>query len=77
MSEIYACGDWSTMPNITQKNRYSAESDGGDFWTGRYWSRQAKTYYVVDNYDFNVDRIECETMNEARKLTDQMNKNSS
>jgi len=51
--------------------RYYPEADGGDFWTGHYWSRNPKTYYVVD--ELGGDPIDCESWVEAKKLAKRLN----
>lgn len=52
--------------------RFYHKSDGGDFWTGRYWSRQPKTHYVVDGV--TMDRVaDCKTKREARKVAAYLN----
>lgn len=51
--------------------KWYAESDGGDCWTGTYWSRQPKTYYVVNNQD--EERIDCESMADAKSLAFELN----
>lgn len=46
--------------------QYYAESDGGGFWAGHYWSEQPKTFYVVNSEA--QERIECESMSRAEEL---------
>lgn len=53
------------------KRRYYPESDGGDTWVGHYWSRQPKTYYVVD--PMGGDRIDCNSWKEASALAKELN----
>ena len=53
--------------------RYYAESDGGPTWVGHYWSHQPKTYYVVD-CDGLKGPLECDSLPEARKLADRLNR---
>ena len=48
---------------MTGQSRYYYESDGGDTWTGHYWSRRPKTYYVCDHK--TDERIDCDTAKEA------------
>lgn len=53
--------------------RYYPESDGGDTWVGHYWSRQPKTYYVVDSV--TLDRVgdDCKTWREAKLRAEILN----
>ena len=54
-----------------RQRRYYPESDGGDFWTGDYWSRNPKTYYVVD--ELQSDPIMCNSWAQAKRLADHLN----
>lgn len=51
---------------------YYVESDGGDFWTGDYWSRQPKTYYVMGPLG-RVDDEDYRTRQEAGRVADRLN----
>ena len=52
--------------------RYYPESDGGDTWVGHYWSRQPKTYYVVDRE--GCDRVaDCASWQEAVNMAARLN----
>jgi hypothetical protein len=46
------------------------ESDGGDFWTGSYWSRQPKVHYITNGID---DPIYCVSKKAAISLANSIN----
>jgi len=51
---------------------FYAESDGGDTWTGSYWSKAPKQFYVV--CPDGLQRLDCPSMDSARALAEQLNK---